>query len=178
MRQGRRGCHRVMGPDGIVRQSATESRAMSVHTDTSLERRIARLEDRAAIQELTVLYGFVMDERDEAQIRELFTKGAALRSKDGDFASVGLDDVVATFLARFEALGPTNHYSHGMVLKLDDDDPDRATGVVSEHAELHRHGVPMRTALRYHDVYQREDGRWKFAERTISYMYYLPIDGS
>lgn len=145
-------------------------------TDRSLERRIAWLEDRAEIQELTVLYGFVMDERDESQIRAMFTRNAALRSKDGDFASEGLEVVVATFLARFAALGPTNHYSHGLVLRPDPGNPDRATGVVAEHAELLRQGVPMRTALRYHDVYEREDGRWKFAERTISYMYYLPID--
>ena len=38
----------------------------------SLEDRIGRLEDRAAIQELGVLYGFVMYERDEKGIREIF----------------------------------------------------------------------------------------------------------
>ena len=38
----------------------------------SLEDRVRRLEDRAAIQELGVLYGFIMDERDEKGIREIF----------------------------------------------------------------------------------------------------------
>ena len=32
--------------------------------ERSLDERIRRLEDRAAIQELGILYGFVMDERD------------------------------------------------------------------------------------------------------------------
>jgi len=142
---------------------------------TSLEERVRRLEDRAAIQELGVLYGFVMDERDEPGIRQIFCADATLRSEDGVFAANGLEEIVTTYLGRFAQLGPTNHFSHGHVVRLDESDPDRATGLLSSHAEVVRDDVPMQVALRYKDVYRRVDGRWRFADRLMGYMYYLPI---
>lgn len=141
----------------------------------SLEDRIGRLEARAAIQELAVLYGFIMDERDEKGIREIFCDDATLRSEDGVFAANGLEEIVSTYLGRFAALGPTNHFSHGHVVRLDDADPTRATGLLASHAEVSRNGVAMQVALRYKDTYRKENGRWKFADRLMGYMYYLPF---
>jgi hypothetical protein len=142
---------------------------------TSLEERVRRLEDRAAIQELGVLYGFVMDERDEPGIRQIFCEDATLRSEDGVFAANGIDEIVTTYLGRFAKLGPTNHFSHGHVVRFDESDPDRATGLLASHAEVVRDGVAMQVALRYKDTYRRVDGRWRFADRLMGYMYYLPI---
>jgi SnoaL-like domain len=141
----------------------------------SLEDRIGRLEDRAAIQELGVLYGFIMDERDEEGIREIFTEDATLRSEDGVFAANGLEEIVTTYLGRFKQLGPTNHFSHGHVVRFDPADPDRATGLLASHAEVDRNGVAMQVALRYKDTYRRVDGRWRFASRLMGYMYYMPL---
>jgi hypothetical protein len=141
----------------------------------SLEDRIGRLEARAAIQELAVLYGFIMDERDEKGIREIFCEDATLRSEDGVFAANGLEEIVSTYMGRFAALGPTNHFSHGHVVRLDAGDPTRATGLLASHAEVSRNGVAMQVALRYKDTYRIEDGRWKFADRLMGYMYYLPF---
>jgi hypothetical protein len=141
----------------------------------SSEDRIGRLEDRAAIQELGVLYGFIMDERDEKGIREIFCEDATLRSEDGVFAANGLEEIVSTYMGRFAALGPTNHFSHGHVVRLDGNDPTRAIGLLASHAEVSRNGVAMQVALRYKDTYRKEDGRWKFADRLMGYMYYLPF---
>jgi hypothetical protein len=149
---------------------------MTVETvGLSLENRIRRIEDRAAIQELAILYGFVMDERDEPGIREIFTEDATLRSQDGVFAASGLEEIVTTYLGRFSALGPTNHFSHGHVVRFKDDDPDVATGIIASHAEVSRNGVSMVVALRYKDTYRRVDGRWRIADRLMGYMYYLPV---
>jgi SnoaL-like domain len=153
---------------------ATERKEVGGMT-ASLEERVRRLEDRAAIQELGVLYGFVMDERDEPGIRQIFCEDATLRSEDGVFAANGLEEIVTTYLGRFAQLGPTNHFSHGHVVRLDEADPDRASGLLASHAEVVRDGVPMQVALRYKDVYRRVDGRWRFADRLMGYMYYLPI---
>ncbi|WZH52390.1 MAG: nuclear transport factor 2 family protein [Nocardioides alkalitolerans] len=141
----------------------------------SAEQRLARLEDRAAIQELGVLYGYVMDERDEKGIRQIFAPDARLTSADGVFAATGIDEIVETYLGRFKALGPTNHFSHGHVVRFGDD-PDRARGLLASHAEVSRNGTAMQVALRYKDEYVRNDGRWQFAAREMSYMYYLPIE--
>jgi hypothetical protein len=141
----------------------------------SVEDRIGRIEDRADIQELAVLYGFVMDERDEKGIRDLFCEDATLRSEDGVFAATGIEEIVTTYLGRFAALGPTNHFSHGHVVRLDPTDRDRATGLLSSHAEVYREGTAMQVALRYKDTYRRVDGRWRFADRLMGYMYYMPL---
>lgn len=142
---------------------------------TSTEGRVSRLEDRLDIQELGVLYGFIMDERDEAGIREIFLPDATLRSEDGVFAAEGIDEIVNTYMGRFAALGPTNHFSHGHVIRFDGTDPDRATGLLAGHAEVARNGVPMQVALRYKDVYRRTDDGWRFADRKMGYMYYMPF---
>jgi SnoaL-like domain len=141
----------------------------------TMEDRLRRLEDRAEIQELGILYGFVMDERDEDGIRRIFAADATLRSQDGVFSASGIEDIVKTYLGRFAALGPTNHYSHGHVVRFDDADPDIATGLLASHAEVSRNGIAMQVALRYKDTYRRLDGRWQFSDRLMSYMYYLPV---
>lgn len=141
----------------------------------SAEQRLQRVEDRQAIQELGILYGYIMDERDEDGIRQIFTADATLRSADGVFSAEGIDSIVETYLGRFKALGPTNHFSHGHVVRFDDADPDVARGLLASHAEVDRNGTAMQVALRYKDQYRREDGRWKFSARLMSYMYYMPI---
>ena len=141
----------------------------------TLERRIRRLEDRAAIAELAVLYGFVMDERDVDGIRKVFCEDATLRSQDGVFAATGIEEIVRTYQGRFDALGPTNHFSHGHVIRFDDADPDSATGLLASHAEVVRDGVPMVVALRYKDRYRRTPTGWRFADRLMSYMYYVDV---
>ncbi len=37
-----------------------------------------------------------------------------------------------------------------------------------------RGGRALVTALRYHDTYRREGGRWRFADRLLSFLYYVP----
>lgn len=142
----------------------------------TVDQRLQRVEDRQAIQELAVLYGYIMDERDEDGIRQIFMADATLRSADGVFAAEGIDAIVDTYLGRFKALGPTNHFTHGHVVRFDEHDPDVARGLLASHAEVDRNGVAMQVALRYKDEYRRDDdGRWKFSSRLMSYMYYMPI---
>jgi hypothetical protein len=76
------------------------------------------------------------------------------------------------FLKRFEVLGPSNHFTHDRIVEFDTD--DRAHGIVLSHAEMHRKGVPMLAAIRYHDVYRHDAGAWRFAERELSFYYYVP----
>jgi SnoaL-like protein len=143
--------------------------------EMTLEQRIQRVEDRTAITDLVVLYGFIMDERDADGIRKIFRDDATLRSEDGVFAANGLEEIVTTYQGRFDALGPTNHFIHGHVVRFDDADPDVATGLLASHAEVVRDGITMVVALRYKDRYRRTESGWKFADRCMSYMYYVPV---
>jgi len=136
--------------------------------------RLTRLTDRAEIQDLGVLYGFVMDEFDEDGVRATFCDDAELHSADGIFNARGIDEILSTYRERWAMLTTSNHFSHGHLVRFDDDDADRAYGLLSGHAEVARGGEVFDVALRYQDAYRRVEGRWKFASRTMSYMYYLP----
>ncbi len=141
---------------------------------TDLERRIRRLEDRAEIGELVTRYGLAMDDRDVDSFPAIFAADVRVWSADGVIDATGYDAVVAMFRARFAVLGPSNHFTHDRLVDFDAADPDRATGLVLSHAEMQRHGRPMLAAIRYRDVYRRIEGCWKFAERGLSFMYYVP----
>ena len=141
-------------------------------TDT-LEGRIRRLEDRLAIDDLIALYGITTDDRDEEGLRALFTAEATVDSTDGVMNANGVDAIMEQFAGRWVVLGPSNHFTHDRVIRFDDVDPDRATGLVLSHAEMSRKGEARIAAIRYLDEYRRgADGRWRFASRRISWFYY------
>lgn len=140
----------------------------------SLEERIRRIEDRIAIRELVARYGRVIDDRDIAGIAECFAAHGSFRSRDGVMDARGREAVVEQFHGRFAVLGPSFHYTHDHVIELHPHDPDRASGWVNSHAEVVRLGRAMLAAIRYEDEYVREGGRWRFADRLLSFFYYLP----
>jgi len=141
----------------------------------TLEQRLARLEDIEAIRTLVARYGFAIDDRDLAAVGELFTHDGRFRSRDGVMDASGRAAVLAQFEGRFAALGPTNHFTHDHLVWLDKASPDRARGLVSSHAEVVRNDRPMVVALRYEDGYRREDGAWRFADRLLSFLYYVDV---
>ena len=140
----------------------------------ALERRIRRLEDREAIAELIAHYCLVMDNRDLANMPDLFTPDVTIQSADGVMNTSGREAAVEMFRGRFRVLGPSNHFTHDRIITFDDADPDRATGLVLAHAEMNRKNQPMLAAIRYEDIYQRDAGRWKFRSRMLAFMYYVP----
>jgi hypothetical protein len=86
----------------------------------------------------------------------------------------GLDAIMAQYRGRFAVLGPGQHVMHDLV--IDFTGADEARGRVSGHAELWRGGRMMIAALRYDDRYRATAGAWKFAERVISFLYYVPLE--
>ena len=143
-------------------------------TNADLEARIRRLEDRVEIGELIARYGLVMDNRDVLAMGDLFTADVIIESADGVMNIRGREAAVDLFRGRFRVLGPSNHFSHDRVLTFDDSNPDEATGLVLSHAEMNRKGMAMLAAIRDHDSYRRDAGRWRFARRLLTFMYYVP----
>jgi len=144
-------------------------------TDQALLTRIDRLESRVAISEIVAKYCKSCDDRDVPLLRSLFTDDAVVRSDDGVMTSDGIDAVMKMYGGRFEVLGISAHWTHDHIIAFDDTDPDRATGEIFGHAEAHRNGMTLVASLRYQDVYRREGGVWKFASRTLSFLYYVPV---
>lgn len=143
--------------------------------DQELERRLRRVEDRFAIQDLAVRYCHLVDEADVDGVTSLFTVDATFRTASGQSKGSGSDGIETHFAGRFEVLGPTNHFVHGHVVDFDDTDDDLATGTVYSHAEVSHDGTGRLAALRYHDVYRRTADGWKFADRLQAFMYYTDV---
>lgn len=141
----------------------------------SVEHRLARLEAEAAIRGLIARYCFTIDDRDLNGIAALFTDDARVASEDGAMEARGLHAIMDQFHGRFSVLGPGAHYMHDVALDLPPGDPDEATGRVSGHAELWRRGQMMVAGLRYRDRYRRTAAGWRFAERVIGFLYYVPV---
>ena len=143
--------------------------------DPSVETRLRRLEDRAELRELVARYAVAIDDRDIEAITALFTPDGAFRSRDGVMNARGREAVVEQFRGRFKALTVSYHFSHDQILSFAGD-PETARGLVTAHAEVWRNGRALVAALRYEDMYRRHEGRWCFADRLLSFLYYLPVD--
>ncbi|MFN4135226.1 MAG: nuclear transport factor 2 family protein [Novosphingobium sp.] len=143
-------------------------------TLADLETRIARLEAESQIRQLVARYSFDIDDRRIDQVRELFAPGAVLRSHDGVMHAEGVDAIMAQFDGRFAVLGPGHHVMHDIQIDFESD--HAARGRVSGHAELWRNGRMMVAAIRYADRYCRTGRGWRFAERVIGFLYYVPVE--
>lgn len=143
-------------------------------SEINFDARLDRLESESAIRALAARYCFAIDNHDLDAVAELFTTEARVYSRDGVMDARGRDAIVRQYEGRFAVLGPSNHVSHDHWIRFGDD-PDRAEGLLSAHAELWRNETTMVTALRYDDEYRREDGVWRFQQRALSFLYYVPL---
>lgn len=144
--------------------------------DPRLEERIRRIEDREQIRDLVSRYGYVVDGRDIEALADLFTPDGRFRSRDGVMNAAGRQAVIETFHGRYAALRFSLHWTHDVIVELDQGDADAATGLVGSHAEVNRNGVTMIAGLQYQDRYRRHEGRWRFADRLLSFTYYVPVE--
>lgn len=142
----------------------------------TLEARIARLEAESQIRQLIARYCFTIDDRLRSEIAELFTDDATLRSADGVMNATGIDAIMAQYEGRFDALGAGAHYMHDVQIDFVGDGTQEATGRVSGHVELIRNGRMMVGSIRYRDTYRNTAKGWRFQEREISFLYYVPVE--
>lgn len=143
---------------------------------SSIESRIARLEAESQIRNLVASYSLDIDERNLDAVGRLFTDDASVLSADGVMGAKGRDAIIEQYRGRFRALGPGMHFMHDLAIEFEGDGTEQARGRVSGHAELWRNGKMMLVGLRYYDRYRNTADGWKFAERRITYFYYVPVD--
>ena len=141
----------------------------------NLAERIDRLESRAEIGELCSAYCIAVDQRDMEWLRRLCADDVVFESSDGGMNSNGIDEVVAMFDRVLAIRGPGIHWTHDRFVEFDPDDPDKATGIVLAHAETSPNKTPSIAALRYDDTYRRVNGQWRFAVRSLTFFYYMPL---
>jgi hypothetical protein len=134
--------------------------------------RLAAVEDELEIRSLVALYCYAIDDDDAQLAAGLFIPAGTLRAVGVDVHATGRLAIAAQFEARHEGVSMISHVTHNHLIRIDGDD---ARGVLTAHVELVRHGVAMVGAMRYQDRYVRFDGKWRFAERALSILYYLPL---
>lgn len=135
-----------------------------------LPHRVRRLEDRFEILELVNTYALAVDDRDWDAVEQMYAEEAVFDAVVGRHE--GRQAVVAYYRERTAGFGATFHIPHNLSLTFQTE--DRATGIVAAHAELAIDGVTFLIALRYHDTYVREEGRWRFLERDVKQLYAAP----
>jgi len=147
-----------------------------LRTTEQLQTRIEALEAKDDIRALITAYGIACDDHDLPGLMDLFTEEAKYDSANGEMVATGKTAIEEMFIRTFKTRGPSFHWTHDITIELSDDTPDRATGLVLSHAETSPNGVTSLAAMRYADEYQRgKDGRWRIAQRTISFLYYTPV---
>jgi uncharacterized protein (TIGR02246 family) len=140
-----------------------------------LERRIRRIEDREAIRVLVGQYALAMDNKDFDLVAAIFASDARFGWVDGAFDIRGRDAIVDMYRTRLAGAGPSFHYTHDQFMTWDDAGEDRATGLVLGHAETAAGPSQGLVAIRYHDRYVRQGGRWLFQERLLGFLYNVPV---
>jgi len=141
--------------------------------DSELAARVQWLEDRFENMDRVATYCNVIDDSNMAALRELWVDDATFGSVSGS-RTTGADEIVE-YIGRRAAIEDWSfHYPHAHIIERIG--PDEARGVVTKHAEM---SVDEKrcvvAAMRYSDKYQRQDGKWKFKERIISFLYSMDL---
>ena len=141
------------------------------------ERRLARVEARAAIENLIAGYCMACDDRDIVRLASLFTEDAFFGAKDRSNGAQGRRAIFDYYRGRFEVMGPSYHWTHDRLIEFDAARSDWARGTIQAHCEMSSNGAASVGALRYHDEYVCEQGTWRFAVRGYEFLYLAPADG-
>ena len=133
----------------------------------SLDHRVQRLEDRFAIADLVVQYATLLDDAQWEALGQLFTEDGVFGSPHS--LTTGRAAVIENFKVKHAPFTWTWHDPHGHSVEFDDD--HHARGTVIGYAELGNAETTICTSIRYLDDYLREEGRWRFARRTVLSVY-------
>ena len=141
----------------------------------NLEMRVSRLEARTELSELVTHYAIACDEHDMPQLESLFTKDAYFDSPNGLMNARGREEIMEMFCKVLAIRGPGYHWTHDHIIRFDRGSLKMASGLLLSHAETTPGGVQSLAAMKYDDEYRVEDGAWRFAKRSISFLYYVPV---
>jgi ketosteroid isomerase-like protein len=137
-----------------------------------IERRLALVEARLALQDLVARYALAVDDHDLATLGDCFTEDGVFGSPNSP-RSNGRAEIVRAFQERFARYGATVHVPHFQLLH--EIGETSARGTVVGHAETATEDDTLVTAFRYEDEYAHDSGRWRFRSRHIRTIYAMPM---
>lgn len=138
---------------------------------TSIEDRLRRLEDRAALDDLVVRYFLAADGDDLPGVGASFTVDATFASS-GVINATGRQGIVDFIAGARAHMGLTVHTPNYALYTFADD--DHVTGLVGAHLEMVLGGQSLFGAVRYQDTYVRTGEGWLIARRDMRTIHIAP----
>ncbi len=141
------------------------------------DRQVDRLIASEEIRQLASRYAVYLDARDIDALVGLYVPDVRISSKLS-----GHDALRSLFDQSLRTVGLTFLFVGNHVIDFDDNDPDRATGIVYCRGEIQDGGPDsdrwITQAIQYHDTYQRVDGRWLFGANRKHLLVYGTENGT
>ena len=138
-----------------------------------LERRMRRIEDRCALEDLNVRYFLASDDNDAATIAAAFAADAEFFAS-GTLCGSTRERIVRFIVEKRGTMGLSVHALQSTLFEFVGD--DRATGVVCAQLDFVQSGQAFTGALRYYDEYVREDRVWRFHKRDMLTVYLVATE--
>lgn len=133
--------------------------------------RVARLEDRAALQDLAVRYFLAADGDDIPGLEHCFAADASF-SVSGAQCGATRPAIIDFLVEQRTRMGLTLHTPNYVLNTFTGE--DTARGIVGAHLELVLGGTSMFGAVRYQDDYVRVDGVWRIQARDMRVIHIAP----
>lgn len=121
------------------------------------------------IRELVLLYARGVDRKDGPLLRTLYTKDAT--DTHGDTFDGGAGAYVDFLESAFPHMRYSGHHICNHLISVNGDTGDGEVYAIAYHIIPDRKGgwIEDFMCVRYIDNYRREDGRWRFAKRVVTY---------
>lgn len=124
---------------------------------------------REEIRELVLLYSRGVDRKDAALLRTLYARDAT--DTHGDSFDGGAEEYVQFLERAFPYMRYSGHHVCNHLISVDGDEGEGEVYAIAYHVIPDGKGGWLEDfgCVRYVDRYRKEDGRWRFAQRVVSY---------
>jgi hypothetical protein len=130
---------------------------------------LATLLAKEEIRELAMLYSRGVDRKDIELLRTLYAKDST--DHHGKYFSGGADDYLKFLEKSFPHMRMSGHFICNHLVSVDGDRGEGEVYALAYHVVPDRSGgyVEDFKAVRYIDRYRKENGRWLFASRVVTF---------
>jgi len=136
---------------------------------SSEQNTLSTLIAKEEIRELGQLYSRGVDRKDAALLRTLYTRDGT--DTHGDSFDGNAEDYVKFLESSFPHLYYSGHHICNHLISVDGDEGEGEVYALAYHSFADGQGgwVEDLRMVRYVDRYRKEDGRWRFAQRVVTY---------
>lgn len=133
------------------------------------ETTLATLIAKEEIRELAMLYSRGVDRKDGALLRTLYTQDAT--DTHGDTFDGSAEDYVQFLERSFPYMPYSGHHICNHLISVDGDEGEGEIYALAYHIIPDRKGgwLEDMMCVRYIDRYRKDEGRWRFAQRVVTY---------